>query len=580
MTKPGRIASWLSPGHDDDPLVAHAVALTLRDVVRRFWPRLRPLRWWLALALLLLAVAPLIEIAEVMLYQRLVDDVLVPVSFAPLLWLGAVYIALNLVSGAVSGADDYLGTWIAQRFMVPLRRDLYAHVLSLPAHVHDRRRLGDDLSRITADVATLERFMVGQLVGAIGAIIRLVMLVGALVWLQWELALGAFVTVPALAWVSARFARHTKTVSRERRRRGGSLTAVTEEGLANASLVQLYGSERQSVASYHRQSTAIATAELAASKVRALFLPLVDLVELAGVLAVIGMGVWALGTERLTLGGLLAFLTLLMQCYQPIRQLANLVPELFAATAGIERVVELLDERPATDRPGARPLVVTDGEIRLEGVTVTYPGTVEPVVRDLDLHVPAGGAVAVVGSSGAGKSTLVKLLTRQIEPVAGRVLVDGQDLGAVTAESVRALVTVVPQETLLLDDSVRANLLLARPDASTEDVRSAARAADADSFITALPGGYDARIGQRGRLLSGGQRQRLALARALLRRSPILVLDEPTTGLDDAAAERFLVALAAARPGRTLVVATHDPRVLAHVDAVVEIERLVRDAVR
>jgi len=575
MTTPWqRLAAWMRPARDDDPLVAHAADLTLVQVFRRFWPRLRPLRGWMLLSLLLLAAAPLIEVAEILLFQRLVDDVLVPAELRPLLVLALAYVGLNLLSGVTSGLDDYLGTWISQRFLVDLRRDVFAHVLSLPSHVHDRRRLGDVISRLTQDVATVERFMVGGLTEGVGALLRLVFLVGALFWLQWELALASVVAAPALWWVSARFADFTKAVSRERRRRAGSLSSITEERLANASLVQLYGADDDAVTGYHRQNLAIADAELAGSRTRAVFLPMVDLVQLAAILLVVTLGVWALATDRLTLGGLLAFLTLLITCYRPVLELADLLPGLFSATAGIERLVELLEERPPADVPGARPLVVDRGAVRFDRVTARYPGAGRPVVDRLDLHVPGGTSLAVTGASGSGKSTLVRLLTRQLDAVRGTVTVDGQDLGGSTTASVRNAVTVVLQETLLLDGSVRDNIALARPGADDAAVERAARAADAHEFITGLPDGYESRVGQRGRLLSGGQRQRLALARALLRESPVLVLDEPTTGLDDASAERFLRALLRATGGqrRTVLVMTHDPRVLPYVDRVVALD--------
>jgi len=401
-----------------------------------------------------------------------------------------------------------------------------------------------------------------------------VFFVGALLFLQWELAFASMVVVPLFWWISHHFADFVKRLSRERRRRSGSLSAVTEENLANGLLVQSYNREDDAVAKYHRQNEAIVSAELASSRVRGVFLPLVDLAELVGLLVVIALGVWTLQTDRLTLGGLLAFLTLMAQCYRPIRDLADLLPAMYSATAGIERIVELLDEEPPRERTGAAPLRDPRGPIRLEGVTVRYPSAHFDALRGVDLEIVPGEMVAVCGPSGAGKSTLVRLLTRQIDPVHGAVLVGGQDLRDATLASVRDAVTIVLQETLLLDAPVAENIAFARPDATEQEVYAAARAADADEFIRALPEGYATRIGQRGRSLSGGQQRRLSMARALLRESPVLVLDEPTAGLDPDTARRVLAPLrGAAAGGRTIILVTHDPVAVEFADRAIRLER-------
>ncbi len=500
------------------------------------------------------------------------DDVLVPAEWRPLVWLALVYVGLNLASAVASGLDDIVATWVSQRFLLDLRTDSFRHVLSLPLHVHERRRLGDVLSRLTSDVAAVEAFLVGNLSAALDSGLRLVLFAGALVHLQWELALASFVVVPALWWISTRFAAFVRRLARERRRRAGSLSAVTEEHLAHGALVQAYNREEEAVAAYHRQNRAIFGAEMAGARVRSLFLPLVDLTELAGTLVVVTLGVWALHTDRLTLGGLLAFLALLAQCHKPVRELADLIPSLYAASAGVERIVELLDEPAPTDRPGARPLAAPVGRVRLERVGVTYPGAAAPALRGVDLEVGPGEIVALSGASGAGKSTVVRLLTRHLDADQGQVLLDGHPVEDLTIASVRDAITVVLQETLLMDATIHENIAFGRPEASRAEVEAAARAADAHEFVSALPEGYDARVGQRGRSLSGGQRQRVALARALLRDSPVLVLDEPTTGLDAETARRVLEPVRAASAGRSVLLVTHDPVALAFADRVVRLD--------
>lgn len=567
-----RLAASLRPHGDDSGLVEQAPHLSLRQVLVRFWPRLRQLRGWLVIALLLLAAAPAIAVVEVLLFKRLVDDVLVPVDYGPLLYIALAYIGLNLTSALVSGADDYLATWISQRFLVDLRTDVFRHVLSLPFHVHERRRLGDVLSRLTSDVAAVETFMVGNLTAGLGALLQMGFYVGALFWLQWQLALASMVVVPLFWWISVKFASFVKVVSRERRRRAGSLSAVAEENLSSGALVQTYGREEDAVRKYHRENLAIAEAELAASRVRSVFLPVVDLAELIGVLAVVALGTWALATDRLSLGGLLAFLTLMAQCYRPIRQLSNLIPSLFSATAGAERLVELLDEQPPVDDPRARDLKNPRGGLSFNHVTARYLGATQDALTEVSLRIQPGEAVGIAGASGAGKSTLVRLLSRHLDPTGGTVSIDDHDVRALTLRSVRRAVTVVQQETLLLDASVRGNIAFAQPDAEDAAIEMAACRADADPFIRALPQGYDTRVGQQGRSLSGGQRQRLAVARALLRDAPILVLDEPTTGLDRAAAVRVMTPLLHARQGQTVIVISHDPTVLNLCDRVIRLD--------
>ncbi len=370
-----RALALLRPERDAAPIVGEAPPMTIVEVVRRFWPDVRPLRWWLLLLVVLLAAAPLIAVLEVLLFQRLVDDVLVPAALGPLLWLAVLFVGLNLLSAVISGVDDLLSTWISQRFLVGLRTKVFSHVLAHPSHVHDRNRLGDTMSRLTSDTAAVESFMIGQFASGTGAVLRLVIYSVALFWLQWQLALAAMIAAPLLYLVATHFSRLVKDVSRERRRRAGSLSAITEERLSNAALVQTYNREDDAVADYHHQNRAIASAELVGARIRAVFLPLADLAELArharGDRARhLGAGHRpahpgrADGVPRAAGAVLLAAAHARPTCSRPC------TPPPPASSGWSSSSTS----RSRQDAPGARDLTHVRGAVTLEGVRVRYPG--------------------------------------------------------------------------------------------------------------------------------------------------------------------------------------------------------------
>jgi ATP-binding cassette subfamily B protein len=292
---------------------------------------------------------------------------------------------------------------------------------------------------------------------------------------------------------------------------------------------------------------------------RALYSPSVDLVELAGVLTVIGAGAWLLSQGRLTVGGLLAFLAYLSQLYGPVRNLGGLVNSAYSASAGAERVAELLDEKPlVADVSGARDLGRAEGRITVEDVHFRYPGSPAAALDGVSFSVAPGELLAIVGASGAGKSTLAKLLLRLYEPDAGQISYDGVPIGALTLSSLRGGIATLFQETLVFDGTVRDNIEFGRPGASNADIVRAAAEADADAFVAALPDGYQTRVGERGRRLSGGQAQRIAIARAMIRDAPVLLLDEPTASLDARSADRVAEPFRRLVTGRAAIVISHN----------------------
>ena len=356
-----------------------------------------------------------------------------------------------------------------------------------------------------------------------------------------------------------RFSRLIKHASREKRRRSGSISAVAEESLANAPLVQAYHRQEAEVERFHRESLGSFEAQMASTRIKALFTPIVDLIELAGVLVVIGMGTWALARGDLSLGGLLVFLAYLSRLYSPIRGISRLSNIIYSASAGAERIIDLLDERPAVrERPDARRLGRARGTVELRDVGFRYPGGERPALAGVSFRVEPGQTLALVGPSGAGKSTIAKLLLRFHDPTAGEVRLDGRALPDLELASVRENVALLLQDTLVFDGTVRENIAYGRLEASDEEIVAAAKAADAHGFVEALPEGYDTVVGQKGRLLSDGQRQRVAIARAMIRDAPVLVLDEPTTGLDAKSSENVMVPLQRLMEGRTTIVISHN----------------------
>jgi len=568
-----RLRALFTPPSGGSDLVAEAPSVRMRALFRHFWPFARPYRAAIAAGLVVSVVLPAFEAAEIWLFKLVIDDVLVPRDLAPLVWIAGAYLAITLVGGLISFLDDYLAAWVGEHFLLEIRAALFGHLQRLSLDVLDRRRLGDLVTRLTSDVQAIESLVLEGVADGAAAVSRLIFFGGALFLISWKLAAVSLVVVPFFWWAARRFSGVVKRASREKRRRSGSLAAVAEESLANAMLVQSLNRQATEAERFRRENVAIIEAELASTRIRSLFGPLVDVVELAGVVAVIGIGTWLLAAGDLTLGGLLVFLTYLSQLYRPIRSLSKLSQRLFSASAGAERVLELLSEDPrVVDAPDARALAHARGDLELRDVTYTYPGAEQPALRGVSLHVRPGEVVAVVGPSGAGKSTLARLLLRFDDPEHGAVLVDGHDLRTLTVASVRDNVGLLLQETMLPDATVRDVIAYGREGATDADVEAAARAADAHAFIAALPDGYDTRVGQRGRTLSGGQRQRLAVARALIRDTPVLVLDEPTTGLDAAARDRLLGPLGRLMAGRTAILISHDPGVVAHADRVVRVE--------
>ncbi|MEU5594375.1 ABC transporter ATP-binding protein [Streptomyces sp. NPDC020298] len=546
-----------------------------RTAFRRFWPLTRGLRRWLLIVWICTVLAALAETEAILLFGDLTDNALEKGSLGAF-WSPALkWLGIAAVGAVVAYAGNSLAAWATERFVMRLREHVFDHVQQLPPHFFQNHRQGDLLSRLTSDVEAIETMVVSGLVGAASAAFSALFYAAAAFWLRWDLAAATFVLAP-LFWLAARrFSGAIKDVSREGRVADGAITSVVEESLGNIVLTQAYDRRDAERRRLSEEANAWFRASVRSTRLNEAYEQLVQVIETVCVLAVIGIGAWEISTGRMTLGQLLAFSAFLGYLYPPVRGLAQLGLTVTAATAGAERLIEILDVRPAVADPGhggpetGRP----DGTVEARNVYFGYPGTEKPALKDLSFTVSPGELVIITGPSGAGKSTVSKLLLRFYDPDAGDLLLDGVPLRDFPLARLREYVTLLPQETLVLHDTVRANIACGRPGASDQAIEDAAKAADAHDFIVRLPEGYDTKVDPNSARLSGGQLQRLAIARAILRDAPVLVLDEPTTGLDAMAARRVVKPLRRLMSGRTTIMITHDLNLAPDADRILVVDR-------
>jgi ABC-type multidrug transport system fused ATPase/permease subunit len=449
----------------------------------------------------------------------------------------------------------------------------FRHLQGLSLDFFERHRLGDILARVSGDVRAIETLVLSGMNNFAQSVFRVVLFAGMLFYLDWQLALVVLVVAPGFFFGIRALTRLVKRAVRERSRRLGALGALAEESFSNVALVQAYNRQHFEVKRFHRENKRALEASLVASRLKSFITPTIDLVQGISALVVLALGTLALQDGDLSVGELLLFVAYLSQLYAPVRQLAAQYNTIAAATAGAERVIEFFDHRPTVvDAPSAAALPPSSGLVEFDSVTFRYPGTERSAVEDVSLRVEPGETLALVGESGAGKTTLTKLLLRFYDVDGGAVRIDGKDVREVQIESLRDNIAVLMQESLIFEGTISDNILYGRPEASHDQVVRAAEAADADEFISNLPDGYDTLVGQKGRRLSGGQRQRIAIARAMIREAPILVMDEPTTGLDVGSGERIMRPLENLMSGRTTIVISHNLVTAGRADRVVVME--------
>jgi ABC-type multidrug transport system fused ATPase/permease subunit len=494
--------------------------------------------------------------------------------------VGLLVLGIILLAAVNSAADSLAEVCLSRGGRVlgyNVRVAMYSHLQRLSLAYHDKRRTGDVLTRVTGDVLVVEDFVVKSLSNLLGSFLVLVGTVAVLLWREWTVALIAVVVIPVLAFVSDYFSRRIKAVSRTQRAREGELASTTQEMLTSIRLVQSYGRGSVDLQRFSEQTDKSMRAAVGVAVVQAKFSFVIALMEALAISAIVWIGVLLVDRSAISVGTLVFFILVARNMFKPSRKIVSEWYQVGKVLASVDRIVDLLDLVPAVeDRPDAVPAPALTGLLAFQGVTFGYhaePGDDAPaVLRDVTFEVRPGEVVALVGRSGAGKSTIAQLIPRLYDPDAGAVLVDGADLRGYTLESLRSQVSLVLQDTVLLSGTLAENIGYGIESATPEQIEHAARCANAHDFIESLPDGYDTEIGERGATLSGGQRQRIAIARAFVRRAPILVLDEPTTGLDADSTRLVVRALRSLMRGTTTIIISHDLNLVRSADRVLLVE--------
>ncbi|MFC9235707.1 ABC transporter ATP-binding protein [Streptomyces decoyicus] len=547
-----------------------------KEAVRRFWPLTRGDRRWIVLVILSAIVATLAETLAILLFAELTDNALQKGSVSAFWGPAGMWLGLAVAGAIVGYLGNSLAAWVAERFVMRLRARIFAHLQTLPPHFFQRNRRGDLVERLTGDVDAIEELVVSGFVQAITALFGVVFYAGAALWLRWDLALATFALAPLFWFATSRFTHRVKEVSRRERAADGAITSVVEEGLVNVVLTQAYNRQRDEQERLRREAHSWLRASVTSARLNELYEQLVQVLETLCVLAIIGLGAWEISSGRMTLGQLLAFAAFVGYLYPPIQSLGQLGLTVTEATAGAERLLEIVDAPPAVTDPD--PSVIVPAPDRAVGAVEAcrigfhYPGSEQEVLHDFSFTAVPGELVVITGPSGAGKSTLAALLLRFYDPDTGSVRLDGIPVNRLPLAQLRRNITLLPQDTLVLHDTVEENIACGRDEVTHEDVVQAARAADAEVFIAALPDGYDTVIAPGTSRLSGGQLQRIAIARAMLRNAPVLILDEPTTGLDTLATQRILAPLRRLAEGRTTLVITHDLDLATDADRILVLD--------
>jgi subfamily B ATP-binding cassette protein MsbA len=476
--------------------------------------------------------------------------------------------AIAIVSAVSSYFEKYLTTNVSQWVGHDLRRTLYHHIHRLSLAEHDKTRTGDMITRVTTDIEVIQDFIDSALFGILIDLLTLGGMIGVMFFLNWRFTLIALSVMPVLFVVVYRYTRRIKKASRAVRKKEGDLLSVVAEVLGSIRVVQAFAREEYEEERFETESLANVEAGLTARTVKARLAPVVGIIVASGTCLVLWYGARLALSGQISAGLLIVFLLYLGKMYKPMRDLSKMTDTASKAMVGYERIQEVLDiESIVHDMPGARAAPKFSGQIEFSKVSFSYAPD-KPILKDVSIKIEAGQVAGIVGPSGAGKTSIVSLIPRFYDPVSGEVRIEGVDIRKYLLRSLRDQISFVLQDTLLFRTTIWENIAYGKPGASPNEIKRAAELANASEFIDAMPDGYDTMVGERGVTLSGGQRQRIAIARAVIRDTPILILDEPTAGLDAGSEQAVMEALDKLMKGRTSVVIAHRLGTIRHADVI------------
>jgi ATP-binding cassette subfamily B protein len=531
-----------------------------------------PYRTRTLLAVISLLAATVTALLPPLLAKLAIDDGISGGDLGALTLYVVLFVVAGLANLVASMAQTYFTGWTGERILADLRNKLFRHLQRLSLGFYERNRAGVVISRLTNDVEALDQLVTDGVSSLFQNSLLLVGTAIILFVLDWRLALVALAVFPLMAIGTSLFRRRSARAYAAVRERLGIVTATLAEDIAGMRVVQSFAREQANHHRFRGVTTRYRDSNQQTVVLNGLYFPFVDFLAAVATAAVLGFGGWLTVEGQLTVGTLFAFLLYLANFFDPVQLLSQLYNTFLSAVAALDKIMDVMDEEPEiVDRPDAKPLPQIDGDVRFDNVRFGY-GNGPEILHGIDLEVPAGTTVALVGHTGAGKSTIAKLLARFYDPREGSISIDGHDLRSVTQSSLRRQLGIVPQEGFLFAGAVRENIAFGRPDASAEDIAAAARAVGAEDFILELEDGYETQVAERGSRLSLGQRQLVAFARALLADPRILILDEATSSVDIGTERRIELGLRRLLAGRTAFIIAHRLSTIRRADLIVVLE--------